>query len=183
MLLFALSACSHLATTSPPGVDLSGTWLLDARRSDSPPPMGQRQSEAEENDDRATSYGSASQAPPGQSPRRFGGPMPLLPMVTATEMTIEQDAQSMGIEYPNHPYRDIKWGEQKRSLFKIDSGWEQHRLVIETKSQPMTIREVYSLSDASNTLTLEIDLHSKRIGDRHITRVFTRKSTAAEPVR
>lgn len=180
LLLLAMSGCSHLVTESPPGVDLSGTWVLDARRSDSPPPLGRRQSEAEEEDDRATSYGGAGQA---QAPPRFGGPMPLLPMVTATEMTIGQDRQSMGIEYPNQPYRDIKWGEQKRSLFRIESGWEEGRLVIETTSQPMTVREVYSLSDSADTLTLQIDLHSKRIGDRHITRVFTRKPIAAEPAR
>ena len=66
----------------------------------------------------STSYGG------GQTSPHFGGPTPLLTMVTATEMTIGQDPQSMGIEYPNQPYRDIKWGEQKRGLFTIDAGWE-----------------------------------------------------------
>jgi len=47
----------------------------------------------------------------------------------------------------------------------------------------MTVQEVYSLSDAGNTLTLEVALTSKRIGDRHVTRVFTRKSVAPEPAR
>ena len=127
-------------------------------------------------EDRSTSYG-------GQSPPHYGGPTPLLPMITATEMTIGQDPQSMGIEYPNQPYRDIKWGEQKRGLFTIDAGWEEQRLIIVTKSEPMTVHEVYSLSDAGNTLTLEIDLSSKRIGDRHVTRVFTRKPIATESAR
>jgi hypothetical protein len=177
-LLLAVCACSHLATVAPATVDLSGTWVLDARRSDSPPPMGHRRSEAEENEDRSTSYGGQA------GPAHFGGPMPLLPMVTATEMTIGQDPQSMGIDYPNQPYRDVKWGEQKRGLFTIDAGWDdQRRLIIVTKSQPMTVHEVYSLSDAGNTLTLQIDLSSKRIGDRHVTRVFTRKPVAAEPPR
>ena len=103
-------------------------------------------------------------------------------MVTAKEMTIGQDPQAMGIAYPNQPYRDVKWGEQKRGLFTIDAGWDEDRLIIETKSQPMMVREVYSLSDGGNTLTLEVDLSSKRMGDRHITRVFTRQA-ATEPVR
>jgi hypothetical protein len=176
LLLLIASACSHLATTAPNETDLSGTWMLDARRSDSPPPMGHRRSEADDDGGRPSAGG-------GQSPARYGGPTPLLTMVTATEMTIDQDAQSMGVAYPNEPYRDIKWGEQKRGLFVIDAGWEAQRLIIVTKSQPMTVREVYSLSDAGDTLTLVIDLSSKRMGDRHLTRVFTRKPAATESTR
>ena len=175
LLLFAVCACSHLGTVAPAGVDLSGTWVLDARRSDSTPPLGHRRSEAEQEEDRGGSYGGA--------PSRFGGPTPLLSMISANQMTIGQDPQSMGIEYPNQPYRDIKWGEQKRGLFTIDAGWEAQRLIIVTKSQPMTVQEVYSLSDAGDTLTLEVALTSKRIGDRHVTRVFTRKPIATEPAR
>jgi hypothetical protein len=175
LLLFAVCACSDLGTVAPAGVDLSGTWVLDARRSDSPPPLSHRRSEAEQEEDRGGSYGGA--------PPRFGGPTPLLSMISATQMTIGQDPQSMGIEYPNQPYRDIKWGEQKRGLFTIDAGWEAQRLIIVTKSEPMTVQEVYSLSDAGNTLTLEVALTSKRIGDRHVTRVFTRMPIATEPAR
>ncbi len=175
LLLLAASACSNLATTAPEETDLSGKWVLDAHRSDSPPPMRHRP-EADDDSGRP-SAGS------GQSPARFGGPTPLLTMVTATEMTIDQDAQSMGVAYPNEPYRDIKWGEQKRGLFVIDAGWEAQQLIIVTKSQPMTVREAYSLSDAGNTLTLVIDLSTKRMGDRHLTRVFTRKPAATESAR
>jgi hypothetical protein len=176
LLLLAASACSHLATVAPNDADLSGTWVLDARRSDSPPPMGHRRSEVDEGEGRPSAGG-------GQSPARYGGPTPLLTMVTATQMTIDQDSQSMGIAYPNEPYRDIKWGEQKRGLFTIEAGWEAQQLIILTKSQPMTVREAYSLSDAGNTLTIVIDLSSKRMGDRHLTRVFTRKPAATESAR
>jgi len=154
-----LAACSHLETVSPPGVDLSGVWQLDPRRSDVPPPRPR------ETDDARTG--------PGEGGPRFGGPAPLLPMVSATRMTIAQDRDSMGIDYANQPYRDVKWGEQKRGLYVIDAGWDHDRLVVETKSQPMTVRETYSLSGDGNTLTLLIDLSAKR-GDHHLTRVFTR---------
>jgi len=161
----ALTACGHLETVSPSGVDLSGTWQLDARHSDAPPPPPRpRESEDERRG--------------GEGGPRFGGPAPLLPMVSANRMTIAQDRDSMGIDYPNQPYRDVKWGEQKRGLYVIDAGWDHDRLIVETKSQPMTIRETYSLSDDGNTLTLLIDLSAKR-GDHHLTRVFTR---VAEPV-
>ena len=34
LLLLATCACSSLATIAPTSVDLSGTWLLDPKRSD-----------------------------------------------------------------------------------------------------------------------------------------------------
>jgi len=157
VLLFA-AACSHLETVSPPGVDLSGAWQLDPRRSDSPPPPPRPHNDED--------------AREGGGPPRFSGPAPLIPMVSATHMTIAQDHDSMGIDYPNQPYRDVKWGTQKRELYVVDAGWDHDMLIIETKSQPMTIRETYSLSPDRSTLTLVIDLSSKR-GDHHLTRVFT----------
>jgi hypothetical protein len=167
-LLFALAACSHLETRSPAGVDLSGTWELDARRSDLPPPLGRRS--RSEVDDNGESRGDG--AP------RFSGPMPLLPMVTATSMTIAQDPTSMGVDYPNQPYRDVKWGKQKRGLYVVDAGWDdKRRLIILTTSKPLDVRETYSIDPSGNTLTLQIDLNGERMEGRHITRVFNRSAT------
>jgi hypothetical protein len=164
LAIAALAGCSHLAAVSPAGVDLSGSWQLDRSRSDAPPPPPRPHDDEE-------SHGSMGGSPEG--PPRFHGPAPLMPMVAATRMTIVQDRDSMGIDYPNQQYRDVKWGEQKRSLYVVDAGWDHDRLIIETKSQPMTIRETYSLSPDRDTLTLVIDLTEKR-GDRHVTRTFTR---------
>ena len=165
-LLFALAACSHLETRSPGQVDLSGTWELDARRSDSPPPLGRRsRSEVDEGN------GVSS----GNGPPHFSGPMPLLPMLSATSMTIAQDPTSMGVDYPNEPYRDVKWGKQKRGLYVVEAGWDdKQRLIIETTSKPLDIREIYSIDASGNTLTLQIDLNGERMEGRHVTRVFTR---------
>jgi hypothetical protein len=167
MAFAGLAACGHLEPKSPAGVDLSGTWQLDRSRSDTPPPPPRPHDDDE-------SHGS----PSGEGPPRFHGPAPLLPMVAANRMTIAQDRDSMGIDYPNQPYRDVKWGEQKRSLYVVDAGWDHDRLIIETKSQPMKIRETYSLSADGDTLTLLIDI-SERRGDHHITRVFTRTAPGA----
>ena len=168
--LLGLCACSHLDTQSPGTADLSGTWELDARRSDpSPLVAGSSQSELDAREDRAAArYGEPQ-------PMHFDGPMPLLPMVSATQMTIAQDAASMGIDYPDSPYRDLKWGTQKHGLFRVDAGWDMQKLIIETRSEPLKIREIYALGDAGNTLTLTIDLIGKHIEKLHITRVFIRK--------
>jgi hypothetical protein len=169
LLLIALVACSHLETRTPVGVDLSGTWELDARRSDSPPPLGRR-SRSELDDSNGV---SGDDGPP-----RFSGPMPLLPMVTATSMTIAQDATSMGVDYPNQPYRDVKWGKQKRGLYVVEAGWDdKQRLIIETTSKPLDVRETYSIDASRDTLTLQIDLNGQRMEGRHVTRVFNRKPT------
>ncbi len=169
-LAMTLAACSHLATRSPVGVDLSGTWVLDAPHSDSPPPL-RRHTGAEF--DRRYADGSMP---------RFGGPMPLLPMLSAAEMTIAQDPVSMGIAYPDSPYRDLKWGTEKRDLYTVDAGWDDtNRLVIETRSKPLDVREVYSLNASGDTLTLQIELSGQRIDKRQFTRVFHRK--AVQPAR
>jgi len=170
-LLLGLSACSHLDTRSPGTVDLSGTWEIDARRSDPAPLIGgSRRSEIDAAEDRAEARHSD---PP---PMGSDGPMPLLPMVSATQMTIAQDAASMGIEYPGSPYRDLKWGTQKRGLFRVDAGWDMQKLIIETRSEPLAIREIYTLNDAGDTLTLMIDLNGKHTGKLHVTRVCNRKA-------
>jgi len=158
--LVASTACHHLETVSPAGVDLSGTWQLDPKHSDAPPPPPRP-------------HESADARMGGEGGPHFGGPAPLLPMVSATRMTIAQDRDSMGIAYPNQPYRDVKWGEQKRNLYVVDAGWRDDRLIVQTKSQPMTVSETYSLSGDGNTLTLLIELSAKR-GDQRLTRVFTR---------
>src|SRR5262249_29960136 len=98
LLLVALTACGHLETASPHGVDLSEIWQLDPRRSAAPPPPPR----PHESDNARTDGGEGGP--------RFAGPAPLLPMVAATRMTIAQDRDSMGIDYPNQPYRDVKWG-------------------------------------------------------------------------
>ena len=163
------AACTNLETASPAGVDLSGVWQLDQQHSDVPPPPPRPHDSDEPH------QGMAG----GEGPPRFHGPAPPLPMIAARRMTIAQDRDSMGIDYPNQPYRDVKWGEQKRSLYVVDAGWDHDRLIIETKSQPMTVRETYSLSPDRNTLTLLIEINEKR-GDRRLTRVFNRAPDDAQ---
>ena len=164
----ALVGCSHLDTRAT-GVDFSGKWRLDAGASDAALPLPRSRADQEEERPNVS----------GAPPPRFVGPSPLLPMLTATEMTISEDATGMGIAYPDQPYRDIKWGEQKRTLYVVNAGWDHDRLVIETTSKPMTVREVYALSDAGNTLTLVVELHSHQGGSRHVTRVFRRAPDSA----
>jgi hypothetical protein len=181
LLMLALAGCTGQALRSPAGVDLTGTWQLDPARSDTgalhehhhDADMGERQ--------------MAGQAEQPSSPGGFTEPNhesrghvppPRLPMLTATEMTIAQDATSMGIAYPNQPYRDLKWGKQKHDLYVVQAGWEKNQLVVETTSTPLHVKETYTLSDDGNTLTLRVDLGGRAFDNAHVVRVFTRRSAA-----
>jgi hypothetical protein len=157
-LLCVATACAHVAAPAPPGVDLSGVWVLDATRSDAIPSLDRRRSRDDE--------------------QRFTGPLPPLAMLTATQMTISQDAVSMGIDYPNQPYRDLKWGLQQRDLYKVDARWDGPRLVVETASDALHIREIYVQN--GDTLVVDIDVRGRDISGGHATRVFEKAGNAQQ---
>jgi hypothetical protein len=105
-LLLALSACGHLGTLAPPGVDLSGTWVLDARRA-----IRRRRWDTADRRRMRT--------------RPFGVVWRRRPVAAAVRRTDAAAADGDGngnddrtrpavdgYRCPNQPYRDIKWGEQ-----------------------------------------------------------------------
>jgi hypothetical protein len=182
-LLLLLAGCGSLGARSPPSVDLTGTWQLDPARSDNGGLHEHRhRSDADERQMQGTHEQPAvpggDLTPEGNYGAHNHTPPPRLPMLTATEMTIAQDPTSMGIAYPNQPYRDLKWGKQKHNLYVVESGWDKDRLIVETSSSPLYIKETYSLSSDGNTLTLWVDIKGKGFDSAHIVRVFTRRTTA-----
>jgi hypothetical protein len=181
-LLLLLAGCSGLGVRSPTSVDLTGTWQLDPARSDTGGlHEHQHYSDAAarqmpgQNEQPAVPGGGLT-AEPNRDPHGHTPP-PRLPMLSATEMTIAQDPTSMGIAYPNQPYRDLKWGMQKHDLYVVQAGWDKDRLIVETASAPLHIKETYSLSNNGNTLTLLVELKGKGFDSAHIVRVFTRRPT------
>ena len=113
LLLPVLAGCASPAVTSPLGVDLSGTWQLDVQHSQAGAlPDDRTRSDADERQlpgsrEAPASPGGLTAEPDSDEPTR--GPLPRLPMLSATQMTIAQDPTSMGIDYPGQPYRDLKW--------------------------------------------------------------------------
>jgi len=180
--MLALVGCTGLALRSPEGVDLTGTWQLDPAHSDT---GALREHHRRSDVDERQMPGQAEQpaSPGGLTAEPNHGsrghvPPPRLPMLTATEMTIAQDATSMGIAYPNQPYRDLKWGKQKHDLYAVQAGWDKDQLVVETSSAPLHVKETYTLSNDGRTLTLQVELNGKGFDSAHIVRVFTRRSAA-----
>jgi hypothetical protein len=162
------TGCSHLKQVTPDGFNMTGTWVTQ-QPAEAPPP----QSVFDPNAPIETGPPGEHEGDGAETPI-FRGPIPRLPMLTTTRMTIDQDATSMGIAYPRQPYRDVKWGEQKRPLYTVDAGWDDdHRLIIKTSNKAMRVTEIYSLAADGKTLTLDVELSSRR-GTRHIVRTFTR---------
>ena len=169
-LLLAGCSSEPLNPEPPQRFDLSGTWLLQADLSDAPPnPKG---------------YGAEPPVPTdGQSrsrrtsPRSRGGLAFVahdFPVLVAQRMSIEQNRDSMGIEYDRGAYRDVSWGLRTRGLWEVDAGWDDAgQLVMRWKASDARALEVMSLSPDSEQLTVMLQI---RTGEQNVEvrRVFTR---------
>ena len=79
------------------------------------------------------------------------------PALRTREMTIEQDASSMGIDYAKAAYRDISWGKRNRAGYEIEAGWEQDVLIVRSKAQRRSVTETYRLDQGNNRLHLRVE--------------------------
>ncbi len=89
-------------------------------------------------------------------------------------MVIEQNADSMGIEYDRGAYRDISWGERSRGLWTVTTGWdEEGQLVVRSKAKDADAVEVMSLSAGAQTLTVNLRI---KAGEQNVDvrRVFSK---------
>jgi hypothetical protein len=156
--VLALAACSSVQPTRPVGFDLTGRWRLDPTKSDVAP-ASDREVDLEQAVGRP-------RAPPFR-PTDF-------PLLIAEELVIEQDQQSMGIEYTGLTYRDVSFGERQWSGWKITAGWnELGELEVRMKRGPVRYHESYALAPDGNQLVIRAVVDTQR-GERAIARVFER---------
>lgn len=185
--LLVLSACaSRLALQPPESVNLSGTWVLNEELSQDVIVMPMRQSGGFPGGGGGFPGGGQrpSGAPPGGAGGGGGGRPPgggrggggsvipqKSPAMTATEMTIEQDENSMGFAYPNEMYRDVDWGEKEVRGAEVTAGWDDETLVIKTKRGRFTFTETYLLEPEGKVLTQTVALKTPR-GSQEFVRIF-----------
>lgn len=169
LLLTAAFACSTTMDATPPaGFDLNGRWQVDASASDAPPDREQLFDEPMP-DSRSVARNRGT--PVAFDPADF-------PVLVAQAMSIEQDRQSMGIDYQGFGYRDITFGERRSSGWEVEAGWDEARdLVVSMKRNRVRYRERYLLSPDGRRLTV-IATVATRQGDRTVTRVFDRAPAA-----
>ncbi len=96
------------------------------------------------------------------------------PVLEAHHMVIEQNRDSMGINYEPGTYRDVTWGERERGLWRIFAGWdEQGALAIHSRSSDIRAVERFSLRD-DGRLQVQVDIDGDD-RDFSLVRVFERR--------
>ncbi|HBK19190.1 MAG TPA: hypothetical protein DDZ38_11165 [Gammaproteobacteria bacterium] len=108
-----------------------------------------------------------------------GGPLAAMAFIThdfhviqAERLLIEQARDSMGIRYDPGVYRDISWGQRERGLWRVDAGWQDRDLVIQSRTDGITVLERYRLV-STDRLTVNIQVRAKG-ADLDLTRRFLR---------
>lgn len=151
--LLLLGACTgiQLDPVPPADFDLSGRWLL-----------------VEEVSDTGPSY---------RRLRAQGSIMAFIaqdfPVLRAEEMRIEQNVDSMGIDYTPGGYRDVSWGTRKLALWEVRTGWNEGRLVILSEASDARAQEILTLSAGGERLVVDLRIDA-RGDDIAVTRVFRR---------
>ena len=94
------------------------------------------------------------------------------PVVAAKTVHIEQDDESMGIQYADAPYADYKWGRQVRNRWRIEVGWNGESLVISKARDSVRGSETYTLDGNVLTINVRVNAGNERV---FLDRVYTRQ--------
>lgn len=183
----AAAACSSLSPQPPSTFDLNGQWVLQPELSESPPVVAPETSQRRNSTSRPRRAGEMQPSGGRQRQQSAGGmhtapPADLFDVMHAEWMAIEQNADSMGIDYEPGNYRDVNWGKSERSGFEIEVGWKEDTLIITSKRDRMKVRESYTLTESGDRLIVEIEVGAHRRGFV-ITRVYDRIERALRGAR
>lgn len=153
-----LGACGgpNLSPAAPSGFNLQGEWELVVDRSE----------RGMEGDDYIRMRtGDRRELARGGMARDF-------PVIRAQGMTIEQNADSMGIRYSTGDYRDVTWGRRELGMWKVNAGWIDDELHIISEAHDAKGTEIMTLSEDGNTLRVDVEIDTG--GDYQLDRVFRR---------
>ena len=162
-----LAGCTSLSEVPPPGLDLSGEWVVDEAASDPPPDVDA----IRRREDRRVARGR--QTDPTASGAFVAQDFPVL---AATRLVIEQDRESMGVYYfrgDDSNYLDFTWGERERDFWQVRTGWQEGDLVILSERGGVEGTERFSLEQAGQRLRVRVavdtggeKVRSERVFDR-----------------
>ena len=162
-------ASVKLNTQVPAGFDLSGQWILVPELSDETPDPRKLRARSERKELKHRKVLSKERAQVGSLLFMTHD----FPVLLAERMDIEQNADSMGIEYDRGGYRDVSWGKRTRELWDVYSGWEQDNLVIISQGHNAKTKETMRLENNGRLLVVavEVDADGEKVS---VTRVFRR---------
>ena len=161
--VIALVGCASLDYTLPETFDLSGSWNLVEEASDS-----FDLSDVWSDDDQRIIAGG------DVDPTEFARFIEQdFPVVSSDSIRIEQDQESMGIQFQDAPYKDYSWGKQTRSGWRIEVGWVDDSLIIEKTRGNVKGTETYKWNPHSQALQIEVVVRSRGKSIK-LDRVYTK---------
>ena len=169
---FAIPGCSgiDLDTVNPVGVSLSGQWLVDFGDSDLVPDLRNRPQGRPSRRVQGSVNREALRVADGSALAFIAHDFQVL---RADKLTIEQNRDSMGLDYQPGVYRDVSWGERQRGLWEVQAGWEEQQLVIISKARNMRVEERLQLISPD---LLEVRVNIDADGEQlEFLRVFNRQ--------
>ena len=131
LLILLVCGCTSVTTETPKSIDFSGTWRVNESNSDPVPDINKIFSE-ERN---AIISGELNEPTNSATFLKLD-----FPILFNNVLMIEQDAESMGINYESSPYDDIKWGLQSHAGWRRRVVWKENTLVIQ-KNQSFSPRD------------------------------------------
>ena len=139
-LITAMIGCTgiDLDMVNPVGVNLSGQWLVDFGDSDVVPDLRNRPPRKPSRRVQGSVNREALRVADGSALAFIAHDFQVL---RADMLTIEQNVDSMGLDYQPGVYRDVSWGERQRGLWEVLAGWEEQQLVIISKARDMRVEE------------------------------------------
>ncbi len=163
IVLVFMVGCAGINYEIPQSFDLTGSWTLDEESSDLTPDL----SKIQDSEQRRAIAGR--QSDPTNSATFI---IHDFPVVAAETMRIEQDDESMGIQFEDAPYADYKWGIQVRNRWRIEVGWNGESLVISKTRDSVRGSETYTLNGSVLTIHVRVNAGKERIV---LDRIYTRK--------
>jgi len=171
-LVAAMIGCTgiDLDTVNPEGVNLSGQWLVDFSDSDLVPDLRNRPQGKPSRRVQGSVNQEALRVADGSALAFIAHDFQVL---RADKLTIEQNIDSMGLDYQPGVYRDVTWGERQRGLWEVLAGWEEQQLVIISKARNMRVEERLQLVSPD---LLEVRVYIDAGGEQlEFLRVFNRQ--------
>ena len=141
-LLPVTSGCQRLQLDErvPADFQLTGVWRLDPVRSDRMP-------------DQQTGLPGGRRTP---RPGLLTFIAHDFPVLTAREITIEQNRDSMGMRFDGGAYRDVSWGERQRGVWEVVAGWKDGALVIVSEVRDQQVIETMTLEPGGRVLVVDL---------------------------
>ncbi len=160
-----------LDETNPSNVNLSGTWLVNFNDSDVVPDLRDARPE------RPRRSGGASNVRQEALRIATGSGLAFVAhdfqVLRADRLDIEQNRDSMGVQYSPGQYRDVSWGERQRGLWAVRAGWQEGELVVISEAKDLRVIERMRLISRER---LQVAIYIMADGEeREYTRTFERR--------